>query len=941
MIHVCFAIYDPARHYSKFTGTAMVSLFENTDSQITVHLLHDNTLTQDNRDKFIQIAERYEQQLKFYNVEDLCTDRFEQISVYFPDIYADRHSIATFYRFFILNLFPQEIEKVVYLDSDIIIKFDILEFWQIELGDKPLGAVSEFYQVKDRDASIGRLKKYITICGEGVVNPEDYFNAGIMLLNLKVLREKEVTILAGMKFISEHPQFKYLDQDILNYCFSTTYLKLPLKFNRFVLHAKREDELTIEEKIYHYATSRICFVMDSRDLYTQLFMDYFIKTPWVDDDTARVLSGDSLPSRKNYAVSVVIPMYNAAEFVGECLESLLIQTFQDYEVIVVDDCSTDNSAAIVESYAPRFDGRLKLTKTEKNSGGGGNVPRNIGIMLARGEYIQFLDADDMLLGTALDSLYKAAILYDAEVVYTASWYRLNAPNDISLTRDVMSRKLSNIRTELTVDDPNKNLSRLLLEPGEGNFRACWSKFVRRDFLAKNKILFPNLSNAGDFIGVINIYCHARRFLRITTPLYFYRVYHGHSIWRTVRESREQCWYWFSSFVDFAKALYEMEKENEILSENPIYCLAALKGHFPGCLSQTKEARKELDSEEFFKVLHSEFAKISDDSAAILPFLFNLIDSEKKDTDKKVNDHYLKKISKFKNFLTGRIDIKLATKAGDFQIVSVSDDKARIDKPAWFQKGGIGYVIQSLNGELTFIAKATANGLITLILKGVDVRNPQDNAKRIPYWIDYAKLTVNDEPILDKVTPTWHDEPYRYTMNVKAGEEIKINVEWLPHRADTIEIAPPPPVKVESSIPDSFKPFITARIDTKLLTKAGDFQIVSVSDDKATLKKPKWLQKGGVGYQLESYAGQLDFIAKTTADGQIQLRLRGLDVRDPENNAKRIPHWIDYTKLTINDKPIFDTLTPAWLNDSYTYTIDTKAHEEIKIHIEWFPHRSDT
>jgi len=65
------------------------------------------------------------------------------------------------------------------------------------------------------------------------------------------------------------------------------------------------------------------------------------------------------------AVSVVIPMYNAEEYVGECLNSLLAQTFQNFEVIVVDDCSTDSSPAIVESYTEKFGGRLKLTKTKK------------------------------------------------------------------------------------------------------------------------------------------------------------------------------------------------------------------------------------------------------------------------------------------------------------------------------------------------------------------------------------------------------------------------------------------------------------------------------------------------------------------------------------------------------------------------------------------------
>ena len=243
--------------------------------------------------------------------------------------------------------------------------------------------------------------------------------------------------------------------------------------------------------------------------------------------------------------------------------------------------------------------------------------------------------------------------------------------------------------------------------------------------------------------------------------------------------------------------------------------------------------------------------------------------------------------------------------------------------------------------MDFIAEATADGKIQLKLRGLDVRDPEDDSKHIPYWIDYTKLTVNEETIFDKPTSTWHNKPYNYKMNVKADEKIKIHVEWLPHRADTIELKAetPPPVKVENLIPDSFKPFITARIDTKLMSKEGDFQIVSVSDDKATIEKPRWLQRGGVGYQLESYAGKLDFIAEATADGKIQLKLRGLDVRDPQD--KRIPYWIDYTKLIVNDEPIIDKLTPTWLHDSYTYTIDAKAHEEIKIHVEWLPHRSDT
>ena len=87
MIHVCFALHYKTGHYSKFTGTAMLSLFENLSTpprSTTVHILHDNTLTTDNRDKFIYIAGQYNQLVKFYNVEELCVDKIEAINHIVP-----------------------------------------------------------------------------------------------------------------------------------------------------------------------------------------------------------------------------------------------------------------------------------------------------------------------------------------------------------------------------------------------------------------------------------------------------------------------------------------------------------------------------------------------------------------------------------------------------------------------------------------------------------------------------------------------------------------------------------------------------------------------------------------------------------------------------------------------------------------------------------------
>ena len=100
-------------------------------------------------------------------------------------------------------------------------------------------------------------------------------------------------------------------------------------------------------------------------------------------------------------------MYNAEKFIGECLTSLANQTFQDFEVIIVDDCSTDNSLNAALTFSKIFGERLRLAKLSANSGCPG-VPRNFALEAARGEYIFFLDSDDFLSGTALEELYTVA-----------------------------------------------------------------------------------------------------------------------------------------------------------------------------------------------------------------------------------------------------------------------------------------------------------------------------------------------------------------------------------------------------------------------------------------------------------------------------------------------------------------------------------------------------
>ena len=281
MIHVCFGLYDKTGRYSKFTGTAMLSLFENTNAEVTAHILHDNTLTQDNRDKFIYLSGQYNQRVKFYNVEALCNDKLAEIKQRFPNVETSRYSIATFYRFFIPQLISNDLDKIIYLDSDLIVNLDVAELWRIELGDKPLAAVPE----TEADAFAYKrwtaAQKYLI--REQLIGFEEYFNAGVLLMNLKRFQNAEQRLPDGIKFYVEHPQCVAFDQDIMNYLFAKECIRLPARFDSFVSNKRLLGETKrADREIYHYVGESL--QLNVNDPFNRLWLSYFMKTPWFDEE---------------------------------------------------------------------------------------------------------------------------------------------------------------------------------------------------------------------------------------------------------------------------------------------------------------------------------------------------------------------------------------------------------------------------------------------------------------------------------------------------------------------------------------------------------------------------------------------------------------------------------------------------------------------------------
>ncbi len=218
------------------------------------------------------------------------------------------------------------------------------------------------------------------------------------------------------------------------------------------------------------------------------------------------------------AVSIVIPMYNAEKYIGECLDSILAQTFQDFEVIVVDDASTDNSREIVKSYLPKFNSggveRLQLICSKKNSGAPG-IPGNVGLKFAHGEYILFLDDDDAVTDTAFEELYTIAKKFDADVVHCERFYQFtdNKENSVLVGESYVSEP-----TLIT-----ENLYERLLDMYNGKFVLnLWTKLIRRNFIVENNLQMIN-STVQDANYTYSLLCSAKRYVRVPNTVNFYRI----------------------------------------------------------------------------------------------------------------------------------------------------------------------------------------------------------------------------------------------------------------------------------------------------------------------------------------------------------------------------------------------------------------------------------
>ncbi len=204
-------------------------------------------------------------------------------------------------------------------------------------------------------------------------------------------------------------------------------------------------------------------------------------------------------------VSVIVPVYGVEGFVERCLESLLNQTWQDLEIIIVDDCTPDKSMNIVETVLQRHPSRIGVVRILHHSVNKG-LPsaRNTGLDVARGEYVFHFDSDDYAEEDMIEQMAVAAINTGADIIYS-DWYLTYNNRDRYMTQPIVS-------------NPSEALEAMLTGKMKYN---VWNKLVRRSLYTSNGISFPDGYPMGEDMTMIRLMAVAKTVSYIPKAFYHY------------------------------------------------------------------------------------------------------------------------------------------------------------------------------------------------------------------------------------------------------------------------------------------------------------------------------------------------------------------------------------------------------------------------------------
>lgn len=202
-------------------------------------------------------------------------------------------------------------------------------------------------------------------------------------------------------------------------------------------------------------------------------------------------------------ISVIVPVYNVEDFLVKCLDSIALQSFHDFEVLIVDDGSTDNSSAIAKDYEEKYDQFRVITQEN----GGLGAARNTGIEAAKGDYFLFVDSDDYIDKDTMELLYEKVQKTNADLILFDM-----AIEELDGHISAVTKGYTQHKNDMTLE---KYPDLMLATPHTGN------KLFHRDLFMNTGIRFPSRAWYEDLRTIPKILTFAKHIEYIDKPFYKY------------------------------------------------------------------------------------------------------------------------------------------------------------------------------------------------------------------------------------------------------------------------------------------------------------------------------------------------------------------------------------------------------------------------------------
>lgn len=282
-------------------------------------------------------------------------------------------------------------------------------------------------------------------------------------------------------------------------------------------------------------------------------------------------------------VSVVVPIYNVEDYLSMCIESLLNQKFSDYEIILINDGSTDKSGEIAKDYEKKNE-NIKLIEI-KNSGL--SEARNTGLKYVEGEYVTFVDSDDFVEENYLNDLYNEISSKELDILI-CSFYRTSEKEKIFVNINLCAEKVYS----------NIDILSCILR-GEVQCYA-WNKIYKTSLFLENNIRYPFGKLYEDIETLVRLVMNSKRIGFINKRLYNYRIRNG-SIVNKEKNDR--------AIVDMKYAIEQVNKliqdnnlenqlKDELVSFNIMYVLSCLDMLSQSCNYNSKLFNSQLNNYSF-------------------------------------------------------------------------------------------------------------------------------------------------------------------------------------------------------------------------------------------------------------------------------------------------------------------------------------------------------